>query len=77
MADLLGFKGDHATNRYGKYEGGRSSMMPVRLLPKFAKICGVTLEWLIAGPPHEKHRQPARHTESPASVRRGRKSSAG
>lgn len=45
MAELLGIR----TNTYGKYEGGRKSMMPVRLLPRFAKICGVSLEYLIEG----------------------------
>jgi transcriptional regulator with XRE-family HTH domain len=54
MAELLGIK----TNTYGKYEGGRKSMMPTRLLPKFAKICGVDLVELIEGPkkakPHAK-----------------------
>jgi transcriptional regulator with XRE-family HTH domain len=45
MADLLGLK----TNTYGKYEG-RGSMMPVRLLPRFAKICAVSLDELIEGP---------------------------
>lgn len=74
MAELLGFEGDHATNRYGKYEGRRNSMMPVRLLPKFAKICGVTLEWLIGGPPHEKYRQPVKRTETRPATKRGRKS---
>jgi hypothetical protein len=46
MAELLGIR----TNTYGKYEGGRKSMMPVRLLPRFAKICGISLEELIEGP---------------------------
>lgn len=47
MAELLGI----LTNTYGKYEApGRKSMMPVRLLPRFAKICGITLEELIEGP---------------------------
>lgn len=50
MADLLGLR----TNTYGKYEGGRKSMMPARLLPRFAKICGVDLVELIEGPPKEK-----------------------
>lgn len=45
MADLLGIR----TNTYGKYEGSRKSMMPVRLLPRFAKICGISLESLIEG----------------------------
>ena len=50
MAHLLGLR----TNTYGKYEGGRKSMMPVRLLPRFADICGVDLVELIQGPRQEK-----------------------
>lgn len=47
MAELLGL----LTNTYGKYEApGRKSVMPVRLLPRFAKICGISLEELIEGP---------------------------
>jgi len=47
MAELLGL----LTNTYGKYEAeSRKSMMPVRLLPRFAKICGVDLVELIEGP---------------------------
>lgn len=47
MAELLGI----LTNTYGKYEAeSRKSMMPVRLLPRFAKICGVDLVELIEGP---------------------------
>lgn len=47
MAYLLGL----LTNTYGKYEAAsRKSMMPVRLLPRFAKICGVDLVELIEGP---------------------------
>lgn len=46
MAELLGI----LTNTYGKYEAeSRKSMMPVRLLPRFAKICGVDLLELIEG----------------------------
>jgi hypothetical protein len=45
MADLLGISRDS----YAKYVGGRGSVMPVRLLPKFAKICGVDLLDLIEG----------------------------
>lgn len=45
MAELLGLR----TNTYGKYEGSRKSMMPTRLLPRFAKICGISLESLIEG----------------------------
>jgi transcriptional regulator with XRE-family HTH domain len=50
MAHLLGIR----TNTYGKYEGGRKSMMPVRLLPRFAQICGKDLVELIEGPRKEK-----------------------
>jgi hypothetical protein len=47
MAELLGI----LTNTYGKYEAeSRKSVMPVRLLPRFAKICGVDLVELIEGP---------------------------
>lgn len=46
MAELLGIP----TNTYGKYEGSRKSMMPTRLLPRFAKICGIDLVELIEGP---------------------------
>ena len=46
MAELLGL----LTNTYGKYEAeSRKSVMPVRLLPRFAKICGVDLVDLIEG----------------------------
>lgn len=46
MAELLGI----LTNTYGKYEAeSRKSVMPVRLLPRFAKICGVDLVELIEG----------------------------
>lgn len=45
MAELLGIKRD----TYAKYEASRSSQMPTRLLLKFCKICGITLEYLIEG----------------------------
>jgi len=45
MARLLGISRD----AYSKYVGGRKSAMPIRLLPKFAAICDVSLEWLIEG----------------------------
>lgn len=45
MAELLGI----TQTTYSKYEGQRASMMPTRLLPKFCKICAVSLEWLIEG----------------------------
>jgi len=64
MAELLGL----LTNTYGKYEApGRKSVMPVRLLPRFAKICGVSLEELIEGskdsarkPASQPHAKPTR-----------------
>lgn len=45
MADLLGI----TQTAYSKYEGSRGTVMPVRLMPKFCKICAVSLEWLIEG----------------------------
>ena len=45
MAELLGI----TQTRYSKYEAKRASQMPPRLLPLFAKICGVSLPWLIDG----------------------------
>jgi hypothetical protein len=66
MAELLDLK----PNTYSKYEApSRGSMMPVRKLPLFAKICGVDLVELIEGPkvemaaslkkPVAKHRKSA------------------
>jgi hypothetical protein len=49
MAELLGI----TQTAYSKYEGARKTMMPVRLLPRFCKICGRSLEWLIEGPAKE------------------------
>lgn len=46
MAGLLCISRD----AYSKYEGARASAMPTRLLPKFAKICGIDLVELIEGP---------------------------
>jgi hypothetical protein len=65
MAELLGI----LTNTYGKYEApGRKSVMPVRLLPRFAKICGISLEDLIEGPKESASKQPAKPaTKVPAS----------
>lgn len=45
MAKLLGI----TREAYSKYVGGRKSVMPPRLLPKFCAICDVTLDWLIEG----------------------------
>jgi hypothetical protein len=50
MAELLCISRD----AYSKYEGSRASAMPIRLLPRFAKICGVDLLELIQGPRAEK-----------------------
>jgi hypothetical protein len=51
MAELLDVK----PNTYSKYEApSRASMMSVRKLPLFAKICGVELEELITGKPRPK-----------------------
>lgn len=47
MADLLGLTRD----AYSKYEGSRETDFPTRLIPKFCKICGVKVEWLITGEP--------------------------
>lgn len=56
MADLLGVSRD----AYSKYEGGRETDLPIRLIPKFCKICAVTPEWLILG------------GEKPAAARKSR-----
>lgn len=45
MAELLEIN----QSTYSKYEGSRKSQMPIRLLPRFCKICGITLEYLIEG----------------------------
>lgn len=45
MADLLGVSRD----AYSKYEGGRDTDLPLRLLPRFCKICAISMEWLITG----------------------------
>lgn len=45
MAELLCVTRD----AYSKYEGGRDTDIPIRLLPKFCKICGVSMAWLITG----------------------------
>lgn len=60
MADLLCISRD----AYAKYEAARASAMPIRLLPKFCKICGITLEWLIEG------ERPAKTKAAPARQRR-------
>ncbi len=45
MAELLCVSRD----AYSKYEGSRDTDLPIRLLPKFCKICGVSMVWLITG----------------------------
>lgn len=45
MAELLCVSRD----AYSKYEGGRDTDLPIRLLPRFCKICGVSVVWLITG----------------------------
>jgi transcriptional regulator with XRE-family HTH domain len=67
MAELLGIR----TNTYGKYEGSRKSMMPIRLLPRFAKICGVTLEYLIEGDKAAPARQLPKAAPKPAKRKAG------
>lgn len=69
MAELLGI----LTNTYGKYEApGRKSVMPVRLLPRFAKICGISLEELIEGPKDSAARSASKpaHKIAPKAPRR-------
>lgn len=61
MASLLCISRD----AYSKYEGGRASQMPTRLLPKFCKICAVSLEWLIEGDKEAKvAKQPAKQPKT-------------
>src|SRR5262245_1125695 len=57
MAELLCVSRD----AYSKYEGGRDTDLPIRLLPKFCKICGVSMVWLITGEdaPGSRVRRPA------------------
>lgn len=62
MAELLGI----TATRYSKYRGSRKSLIPLRLLPTFCKICGISLESLIEGKspvipsrPLRKRRRPA------------------
>lgn len=71
MAALLGIEA--AT--YRKYEAPRSgdsvspraTIMPARHMPKFCKICGIDLEWLISGPEMQAKKAPA---PIPAAKRR-------
>jgi hypothetical protein len=65
MADLLCISRD----AYAKYEGSRGTVMPVRLLPKFCKICAVSLEWLIEG---DKSTKVAKTPIRPAKISRQR-----
>jgi DNA-binding transcriptional regulator YdaS (Cro superfamily) len=64
MARLLGVSRD----AYAKYVGGRKSVMPVRLLPKFCEICDVRLEWLIEGNRIEKGTKVAKPSQKPRRV---------
>lgn len=66
MADLLCISRD----AYSKYVGSRASAMPMRLLPKLAKIGAVSLEWLIEGPKAEKAQKSAKQPSRPAKVAR-------
>jgi hypothetical protein len=61
MAKLLGISRD----AYAKYVGGRKSVMPVRLIPKFCAICDVSLDWLIEGDVKVTplRKQPAQHKQ--------------
>jgi transcriptional regulator with XRE-family HTH domain len=54
MAELLGVSRD----KYNKYVN-RGSAVPTRLLPRLAKIGGVSLEWLIEGPKNQEAARPA------------------
>jgi hypothetical protein len=63
MAELLCISRD----AYSKYVS-RGSAMPTRLLPRFCKICAVSLEWLIEGPKVEKGQKPAKSPEKPAKT---------
>ena len=49
MADLLGVSRDN----YNKWVN-RGSAVPTRLLPRLAKIGGVSLDWLIDGPKNQE-----------------------
>lgn len=72
MADLLGVSRD----AYSKYEAlSRDTVLPTRLLVKFAHICGQELDWLIEGPKPAatNHRQAAKE---PAEKQRHKKRTA-
>lgn len=66
MAKLLGISRD----AYAKYVGGRKSVMPVRLLPKFCAICDVSLDWLIEGDTKVAAQRKAQPQEQPPPARR-------
>lgn len=61
IADLLGI----TQTTYSKYEGTRGTVMPIRHLPRFCKICGVTMEWLIEG-----DKKPVKNTSPKQGKRR-------
>lgn len=68
MADLLCISRD----AYSKYVGSRASAVPIRLLPKLAKIGAVSLEWLVEGPRGEKAQILRKPPEKPSKVAKGR-----
>lgn len=64
MAKLLGISRDS----YAKYVGGRGSVMPVRLLPQFCRICDVDIDWLIEGAEPQKSIKQAKTAAKPARM---------
>lgn len=62
MAKLLGISRDS----YAKYVGGRGSVMPVRLLPQFCRICDVDIDWLIEGEETEGAKKAPKIAPKPA-----------
>lgn len=56
MAKLLGISRDS----YAKYVGSRGSVMPVRLVPQFCRICDVKMEWLIEGDEADSAKKPVK-----------------
>ena len=63
MACLLGVSRD----TYNKWVN-RGSKVPIRLLPKIAKIGAVSLEWLIEGPRATAAKKPKVTQKTPAKV---------
>lgn len=68
MAELLGV----SPSAYAKYESARASIMPTRLLPRFAKICAMSLEYLITGerPQTQRNSEIARAMKPPVKGRK-------